>query len=203
MGISNNKNRFNNVIERKGYDRLPIKHYAEPAVNEELAEYLGLDRKESESSVANPCNVRQDLLDNIGDDFRYVLPIYKGPEVKNFSDGTRTATFPDRGWPVQEIRWTEKRFGNGKGSYLEVAHKPFADITDPAKINDYDFPSADWFDYSNIKEDAKKFSDYIICIHKAGPDFIGNIFLVSCFKMDQFIIKVFFVSIDIIIDIKN
>ena len=31
------------------------------------------------------------------------------------------------------------------------------------------------FDYSNIKTDIEKFSDYVICIDKAGLDFINSI----------------------------
>ena len=173
--IGENKKRLYDCLAGKGYDRLPVKHYGEPVVNEELAEYLGLGSHESGNGVANPCNVRTDLLERIGDDFRYVLPVYNGPKVNRYPDGTRTATFPDRGWPVQEIRWVEKKFGSGKGSYLEVAHKPFADIEDPGELDDFDFPRADWFDYSNIEDDIEKFSDYAICIDKAGPDFIGNI----------------------------
>jgi len=172
---NSHKKRFYDSMARRGYDRLPVKHYGEPVVNEELSDYFGLSSDASLSGVANPCNVRADLLEKIGDDFRYVLPTYKGPGVKYFPDGTRTATFPDRGWPVQEIKWEEKIFGNGKGSYLEVAHRPFADITDPGELKKFNFPSADWFDYSSVENDCDKLSDYVICIDKAGPDFIANI----------------------------
>ena len=51
------------------------------------------------------------------DDFRYVLPKYCGPLIKRFSDGTRTATFPDRGWPIPAIKWIEKKLTTGKGIY--------------------------------------------------------------------------------------
>ncbi len=172
---SKHKKRFYNSLARKGYDRLPVKHYGEPVVNEEFAEYLGLDNHKTGSGIANPCNVRTDLLDRIGDDFRYVVPVYNGPEVKHYPDGSRTATFPERGWPVQEVRWIEKKFGSGKGIYLEVAYKPFATIEDPKKLDNFDFPQADWLDYSNIETDIEKFPDHVICIDKAGPDFIGSI----------------------------
>lgn len=174
---SKHKSRFYNTLSKKGYDRLPVKHYGEPVVNEELAEYLGLKVFEDErrSRVANPCNASPVLLEKIGDDFRYVLPRYCGPPVKRFPDGTRTAIFPDRGWPIPSIKWMEKEFGGGRGSYLEVTYKPFADITDPGELDRFEFPSADWFDYSSIQGDCNKLSDYVICIDKAGPDFIGNI----------------------------
>ena len=35
------KQRFYNTFNRKGYDRISVKHFAEPVVNEELANYLG------------------------------------------------------------------------------------------------------------------------------------------------------------------
>lgn len=169
------KQRFLNTFNKKGYDRIPVKHYAEPAVNEELAVCLGLPEKQEQSNVANSSNVRLDLLEKIGDDFRYVLPKYCGPEVKIFSDGSRTASFPDRGWPVQEIRWIEKKYSTGKGIYLETVNKPFYDIKDPEELMKINFPTANWLDYSDIKKDCEKFSDYAICIDKAGPDFINNI----------------------------
>lgn len=169
------KERFLNTINRKGYDRLPVKHYAEPIVNEELAKYLGLADKQDLSNIANPSNVRLDLLERIGDDFRYVIPKYCGPEVQHFPDGSRTATFPDRGWPIQEIRWIEKKFDAGKGIYLEAANKPFGNTMVPKDLERIKFPDARWLDYSNIKRDCAKFSDYVICIDKAGPDFINNI----------------------------
>ncbi len=172
---SKHKKRFYNSLARKGYDRLPVKHYGEPVVNEEFAEHLGLGSHGTGSGVADPFNVRTDLLDRIGDDFRYVVPVYNGPEVKHYPDGSRTATFPERGWPVQEVRWIEKKFGSGKGIYLEVAYKPFAAIEDPKELDYFDFPQADWLDYSNIETDIEKFPDHVICIDKAGPDLIGSI----------------------------
>ena len=34
------KQRFLNTIRRKGYDRIPVKHYGEPVVNKELTRYF-------------------------------------------------------------------------------------------------------------------------------------------------------------------
>ena len=172
---SRHKKRFYDSLSRKGYDRLPVKHFGEPVVNKEIAAYLGLDNQDTGSNVANPSNVSIDLLESLGDDFRYVLPAYTGPGVKYYQDGTRTAVFPERGWPIQAIKWVEKKISSGEASYLEVAHKPFNDINDPRELEKFEFPSADWFDYSKIEAEIEEFSDYVICIDKAGPSFIGNI----------------------------
>ncbi|MBM3713291.1 MAG: hypothetical protein FJW56_07635, partial [Actinobacteria bacterium] len=169
------KHRFYNTIFRKGYDRIPVKHYGEPIVNEEMAKFFSLPDNVEKSNVANPFNVRLDLLEKIGDDFRYVVPRYKGPEVRYFPDGTRTVAFPDRGWPVQQIRWIEKKYGKGKGIYLEPVFKPFYNIQDPKELEKFDFPEASWLDYSDIKQQCANFSDYVVCVDKAGPDFIAFI----------------------------
>ena len=92
----NSRQRFLNTVNKKGYDRIPVKHYGEPVVNEDLAKYFNLPDLNEKSNIANPFNVRLDLLEKIGDDFRYVVPKYKGPEVRYFPDGTRTVAFPDR-----------------------------------------------------------------------------------------------------------
>jgi len=169
------KQRFYNVINRKGYDRIPVKHYGEPPVNKELIDFFGLGINSVKSKVAGPSNVSLELLEKIGDDFRYVVPGYCGPQLKNFPDGSRTASFPERGWPVLEIKWMEKQYGGGKGIYLEALNKPFANLKSADELKKFNFPDAGWLDYSSIKSQCQNFSQYAVCIDKAGPDFINNI----------------------------
>ena len=169
------KQRFYNAFNRKGYDRIPVKHYAEPPVNKDLIDYFGLGANRQESKVAGPSNINQALLEKIGDGFRYVVPAYCGPKVKHFPDGSRTVAFPERGWPVQEIKWVEKQYDGGKGIYLEAASKPFANIKDRDELKKFSFPDASWLDYSTVKNQCIDFAGYAICIDKAGPDFINNI----------------------------
>jgi len=57
-------------IERKPFDRIPIKHFAEPEVDGQLYDYFNIPRGNY-----------TELLDALGDDFREIRPAYCGPAV--------------------------------------------------------------------------------------------------------------------------
>ena len=118
--------------ERKGYDRIPIKHEGTPEVNHMLMDHFGLKNMEQ-------------LLRVVGDDFRYVEPIYIGPELRTFPDGSVEGYWGER------YKYAE--FEGGK--YLEALYLPFANVHSLEELDRSHFPSADWFDYSTIKEQAQ------------------------------------------------
>ena len=60
----------------------------------------------------------EQLLRVVGDDFRYVEPVYCGPELKTFPDGSVEGYFGER------YKYAE--FEAGK--YLEACHLPFAGV---------------------------------------------------------------------------
>lgn len=149
----NSKERFYSAIQYKGYDRPPTKHYGTPEINRELMNYFRVSTYE-------------DLQLKVGDDFRHVSPKYIGPELKTHEDGS---------W---EGLWGERynliSFGNG--SYPEAVYLPFKDVTEVEELQNFRFPSADWFDYSNIKEDCEKYKDYVVYTGDGGvPDFMNGI----------------------------
>jgi uroporphyrinogen decarboxylase len=149
----NSKQRFYAALEYRGYDRLPTKHYGTPEINLALRQHFNLSSHE-------------ELLRTVGDDFRTVEPLYTGPELR---------TFPDGSW---EGLWGE-RYANwsfGGGTYPEAVYLPFAEVTDPADLQDFRYPSPDWFDYSHIMADAKKLSGFVVCTGGAGvPDYMNGI----------------------------
>lgn len=110
----------------------------------------------------------EQVLRVVGDDFRYVEPVYKGPELRKFADGSI------------EGYWGERyKYAEFEGSKcLEASYLPFANIH---SVNDLDrphFPSADWFDYSTIRQQCLKITDqgYAVCFGTAGDmDFINSI----------------------------
>ena len=61
-------------IERKPFDRIPIRHLAEPEINDKLYDYFNII----------PGNY-DELLDALGDDFRSIRPEYCGPAVLSHS----------------------------------------------------------------------------------------------------------------------
>lgn len=149
------RERVLNSCERKGCDRIPVKHEGTPETNQEIKNYFNLKNDEQ-------------MLRVLGDDFRYVEPVYVGPELRTFPDGSVEGYWGERYIYVQ--------FDGGK--YLESVYQPFAGI---GKLEDLDrshFPSADWFDYSTITQQAKAHRDagFAVCCGTAGDtDFINGI----------------------------
>ena len=71
----NHKQRVLNALEHRDYDRIPVKHHGTPEVDGMLMEHFGLD-----DHLA--------LAERLGDDFRGVAPVWVGPELRHFPDGT-------------------------------------------------------------------------------------------------------------------
>jgi uroporphyrinogen decarboxylase len=143
------------ALNRTGYDRIPVKHEGTPEVNKMLMEHFGLSNMEQ-------------LLRVVGDDFRYVEPVYCGPKLKTFPDGSIEGYFGEH------YRYAE--FEAGK--YLEASYLPFAGVHRLEDLDRSHFPSADWFDYSTIRSQAERFHEqgYAVCCGTAGDmDFINSI----------------------------
>jgi hypothetical protein len=71
----NSRERVLGAFNQTGYDRIPVKHEGTPEINQMIMDHFGLTNMEQ-------------LLHVVGDDFRYVEPIYIGPELKEFPDGS-------------------------------------------------------------------------------------------------------------------
>ena len=69
------RERVINTFLKKGYDRIPVKHEGTPKINHMLMNYFGLKNMDQ-------------LLRVLGDDFRYVEPVYIGPELRTFPGGS-------------------------------------------------------------------------------------------------------------------
>jgi uroporphyrinogen decarboxylase len=142
------------AFNREGYDRIPVKHEGTPEINRMIMNHFGLRNTEQ-------------LLRVVGDDFRYVEPIYVGPELRAFPDGSIEGYWGER------YRYAE--FEGGK--YLEASYLPFADVHSLDELDRSHFPAADWFDYSTIKQQAEAIrNQYAVCFGTAGDmDFINGI----------------------------
>ena len=149
------RDRVLNCCERRGFDRIPIKHEGTPEVNAEIKQYFGLENDEQ-------------MLVVLGDDFRYVEPEYVGPELKTYPDGSIEGYFGER--------YAYKEFEGGR--YLESVYQPFKGIVDLADLDRSHFPRAEWFDYSTIRAQAQRIHEagYAVCAGTAGDmDFINSI----------------------------
>ena len=149
------RERVLNACGRKGYDRIPIKHEGTPEINQIIKDHFGLKNDEQ-------------MLIVLGDDFRYVEPEYKGPELKTFPDGSIEGYFGERYKYIQ--------FEGGR--YPEPVYQPFAGIEELKDLDRSHFPHADLFDYSNVLKSAKSIRNkgFAVCIGTAGDmDFINGI----------------------------
>jgi len=108
----NSRERVISSINRKGYDRIPVKHEGTPEINHMIMKHFGLTNMEQ-------------LLRVVGDDFRYVAPIYCGPELRKFPDGSIEGYFGER--------YNYVEFDGGK--YLESVYQPYAGINSLDKLD--------------------------------------------------------------------
>jgi uroporphyrinogen decarboxylase len=151
----NSRERVLGAFNRKGYDRIPVKHEGTPEINQMILDHFDLTNMEQ-------------LLRVVGDDFRYVEPVYTGPELKKYPDGSVEGYWGER------YKYAE--FEGGK--YLEASYLPFAGVNTLDELDKSHFPTANWFNYSTIKEQCKKFrkAGYAVCFGTAGDmDFINSI----------------------------
>ncbi len=151
----NSRERFNAAMKKKGYDRIPVKHEGTPEVNRALMDHFGLSNMEQ-------------LLRVVGDDFRYVDPVYIGPQLKTFPDGSIEGYWGER--------YKYMEFDGGK--YLEAQYMPFADVHTLEQLDRSSFPTADRFDYSTLRPQCEVLAElgYVVCFGTAGDmDFINSI----------------------------
>lgn len=142
-------------IAKQGYDRIPIKHEGTPEVNALLREHFGLANDEQ-------------LLRVLGDDFRYADPVYIGPELRTFPDGSIEGYWGER--------YKYAQYDGGK--YLEAVHLPFANVETLEQLDRSHFPSADWFDYSTLRAQCDELhkQGFAVCFGTAGDgDYINGI----------------------------
>ena len=162
----NSRERVISCFERKGYDRIPVKHEGTPEINREIKKYFGLKNNEQ-------------ILTVLGDDFRYISPRYVGPELRIFPDGSREGYFGER--------YKNVEFGTGK--YREAVYLPFEEVYELKDLDRSHFPKEEWLDFSTIASQAEEIHKrgYIVCAGSAGDmDFINGIS--RCRGMEQVLI---------------
>ena len=162
----NHKERVLSALDLRGYDLITVKHERTTEINESLMAYLGVADYPT-------------LLDRLGDDFRTVGPVWSGPELRRFPDGSW------EGW------WGERymNISFGEGVYPEAAYLPFEDITNAADLETFRFPGADWFDYRTVKKQCEQYADFAVMFGSAGYlDFINGI--ARCRGVEQVLLDI-------------
>ncbi len=139
------------VLKHETPDRPPTDYNATPEVHEQLLQYFGFE------SV-------HEIEDHFNIDMRWVYPKYTGPA--DFSGAAGVAV---EGKDFLGIVW--KPVKNKFGTYNEIAVSPLAGAESVQEIEEYPWPTADWFDFSHLKEEIKRINDkerHFICFFAGG-----------------------------------
>ncbi len=129
--------RIINSVNHRISDRLPIDYGATPEAHNKLKKHLGIEDDEL-------------LLRRLGVDIRRVSGRFAGPE--NLIPGAAINSAP--GKDIFGVVWEPEE--NQSGVYNEIALHPLAEAKTVKEIEDYDWPSLDWFDFSHLKDEIAK-----------------------------------------------
>lgn len=170
----NARERFHAIISYQNPDRPMLSPLdAQNGVWEKLYRYFGipvaiegdLNRIPPRYEGLDPVSHEQ-FMTRAGEEFRRVGPKYIGPGLRWFVDGSWEEMWGER------YRLTQ----TGHGAYAETCYLPFADVADVGDMEGFRLPSADWFDYSDIKEQCEGYAEHVILTESSGTaDFINGI----------------------------
>ena len=121
-------------------DRVPLFYRDVPEVDQRIQRDLGLRDREA-------------LLRYFDIDFRWVEPRYVGPPLEDEHTGHRRDI-----WGV-EYRYV--LFSETAG-YWEAVNHPLMDCEDPTALDNYPWPSLEWFDFSDLKNQVAAYDEYAI-----------------------------------------
>jgi uroporphyrinogen decarboxylase len=125
------------AIRRQPFDRIPTDFWATGEVLERLVNDLQVHNADEVLKVLKIDRVHS------------VSPRYIGPEIP--------------GGNLWRIGFKPQIVAEGKGVYQEIATCPLAEMNDPAELDDFPWPSPDWYDYSHIKEDLDCLGAMPVC----------------------------------------
>jgi uroporphyrinogen decarboxylase len=126
-------------------DRVPIDLWTVPETRQRLCAHLGLGDDES-------------LLQTLGVDLRYVIgPSFVGQERRIWPDGSIEDL-----WGVRRVAITVDGHGYS-WTYREVSQSPLLGMSTVGEIDGYQgWPSAAWWDYSQVERQCESFAGYAV-----------------------------------------
>lgn len=147
----NSKERVLMAVNHQEPDMVPVDYWATPEITERLQQYYGIHEYE-------------ELMKELGVDCRYIQgPSYVGLKMRTYPDHTEEDL-----WGVRRVTVSGSR-GVFKWSYKEVAISPLEKAETVQEIEAYikeRWPSADWWDYSNVEAECDRHAGY--CVIYAG-----------------------------------
>ncbi len=128
--------RIMRIAQRQPVDRPGIDYVATPEFHQMFKKHLGTDDDEA-------------LYERLGCDIRRVAGRYVGPSERSAAGGGGGA-----GRDFLGIVW--KPVSNQFATYNEIAHHPLGHVTTVKEVAEYSWPSPDWFDFSDLKEEIAR-----------------------------------------------
>jgi len=136
----NPRERVLTALGRAEPDRVPVFYRDVSEVGARLIRELGL-------------RDREDLLRFFEVDFRWIGPDYVGPPLEDAQSGVKRDIW---GVPHKYMSFSET------AGYWEVESHPLENCDDPNDLDDYQWPSLDWFDFSTLKDQVAGYDDFAI-----------------------------------------
>jgi len=139
------KERVLAALEHKDSDRCPCDYVGTPEVDEKLKKHFETDSMDV-------------VLERLGVDLRVIEAPYIGPELRTWDDGRFENYWGSIRKPVR----------NEAGTYNEAVELPYAAFKSVEDVDRFRWPKVEWFDFSKVAEDCKKYSDYAIVFGAPG-----------------------------------
>ncbi len=139
----NSRERVLCSLEHREPDRVPWDLWAAPELKSRLLKYLGISEEEV-------------LLRRLGVDLRY----YRGPSYTGEPFQTHGEGVSEDLWGVLRRKMTVEG-ASYSWAYSHVVRSPLEKAQTVAEIDNYGhWPSADWWDYSTVREECRRFDGY-------------------------------------------
>lgn len=145
MSTRPSRERVLTALSHKMPDQTPCNYLSTPEVDEKLKKHFHTDRMDV-------------VLEKLNVDIRVIDTPYVGPSLRTWPDG-RFENF----WG--HIR---KPVKNEAGSYNEAVEFPYAAFHNVEDVRKFRWPTAKWFDYSNVAADCKKYEGYAVVFGAPG-----------------------------------
>ena len=133
------------ALSHRAPDRAPCGYISTPEVDDKLKAHFRTDSMDA-------------VLEKLGVDLRVIDAPYIGPELRTWPDGRFENMWGQIRKPVQ----------NEAGSYMEAVEHPYAAFQSVEDVRNFRWPKAEWFDYSQLAADCKKYDQYAVVFGAPG-----------------------------------
>jgi uroporphyrinogen decarboxylase len=139
------KERVLTAINHKNPDITPCNYVGTPEVDEKLKKYFNTESMDV-------------ILNKLGVDLRVIEVPYIGPALRKWDDGRFENIWGQIRKPVK----------HASGIYNEAVEFPYAKFQSIDDVENFKWPKAEWFDYSSLEDNCKKYSEYAIIYGSPG-----------------------------------